>query len=145
MNDFFSNSFLKKKAVYSQTTFALLLILYFSLMMFAYFYYEHGVEEYTKLQIENSHLDLFSLVQQSVLKSVVLEDQIILLEPVFSQDSTEILLNSSYVDFTSFSTSFKIENIYFLSGISFCDTYDLYFELPTTFLFNGSCIIVNSP
>jgi hypothetical protein len=144
MNDFFSNSFLKKKAVYSQTTFALLLILYFSLMIFAYFYYEQGVEDYTKLQIENSQLDLFSLVQQSVLKSVVLENQSILLERYFFIENTDITLNDSYVELTSFTNSFEIKNTYFLQGISFCSSYNLYLQLFTIFKYNGSCILVIS-
>lgn len=142
MSRFFSNSFFKKKSVYSQTTFTLLLILYFSLMGFSYFYYEQGIEEYSKLKISDSHLDILSFVEQKIIKALVLENQSINFQDDSFLEYTEITFELSSVIITTFENTYIVNNSYSLFGVSFCDSYSIVLEIENQFIYNGSCIQV---
>ncbi len=137
---FFSSFFYKKKAVYSQTTFVLLLILYFSILSFSYIYYTQSIDDVRELQFKESQIRVYSHIQDSVLRSIVLENnEVIVSAQTFAQDSVIRLNNSEVTVITSDNENY-LKGEYSLFGVSFCNSYDIYLERSGILIYNGSCI-----
>ena len=111
-------------------------------MGFSYFYYEQGIEEYSKLKISDSHLDILSFVEQKIIKALVLENQSINFQDDSFLEYTEITFELSSVIITTFENTYIVNNSYSLFGVSFCDSYSIVLEIENQFIYNGSCIQV---
>ncbi len=137
---FFSSFFLHKKAVYSQTTFVLLLILYFSLLGFSYFFYVDNSQDVSKLELEYMHQDIYSYLLPALTKTISLENQSIILEKTMMYEFSTIGLQNNSLLIQTQKEDVFLETRFKTFLPNFCNDYVIYLQDGGSLSFNGICI-----
>lgn len=137
---FFSSFFLHKKAVYSQTTFVLLLILYFSLLGFSYFFYVDNSQNVSQLELEYMHQDIYSYILPMLTKTITHENQIILLQKTTMYEFSTIGLQNNSLLIQTEKEGVFLETRFKTFLPDFCSDYVIYLQDGGFLSFDGFCI-----